>query len=611
MKITMDESLQTKLDNLTTGPGVYLFRDRAGRILYIGKARNLRSRVRSYFQPGRPYDLKTETLRAQIADLEHFITDNEVEAFILESNLVKRNKPLFNIQLKDDKSFLYIKLTTNEDYPRILLTRRLKKDGAMYFGPYVPASLAKNTVKLINRHFQLRTCDIEIDGNLPRPCLEYDMKRCLGPCVAGLCTKDAYDAAVRDVILMLQGKNEALVERLREKMQAASDQERFEIAAFYRDRIQLIEHLSEKQKMRLQQSEDLDVFAYYKEGTRLALELFAIRGGRIIGKNEFYWEDLVYFEPSEFLKEALQQYYAGNDFVPTEIHVSAPIQDSGLFEEWLSARRGRRVRVLTPRRGVKQDLVELVEANARIAFESRFRILKPSRDALLQALQTTLALEAPPERIEAFDISNLQGSETVASMVVCINGLMTKSEYRKFGIRGMTGPDDFAAMRQVVGRRYGRLLQEDRPLPDLVLIDGGKGQLQAARDALAELGLSNLPVASLAKREEWLFVPDRSDPIVLPRTSPVLHLVQQIRDESHRFAVSYHRKRRSLRDITSMLEQIPGIGPKRKKRLLRNFGSLKRIEEASLAELIPFVGESVGGKIRDYFERQTIQGREG
>lgn len=600
----MDESLQTKLDNLTTGPGVYLFRDQAGRILYIGKARNLRSRVRSYFQPGRPYDLKTETLRAQIADLEHFITDNEVEAFILESNLVKRNKPLFNIQLKDDKSFLYIKLTTNEDYPRILLTRRLKKDGAMYFGPYVPASLAKNTVKLINRHFQLRTCDIEIDGNLPRPCLEYDMKRCLGPCVAGLCTKEAYDAAVRDVVLMLQGKNEALLDRLREKMLAASDQERFEIAAFYRDRIQLIEHLAEKQKMRLQQSEDLDVFAYYKEGTRLALELFAIRGGRIIGKNEFYWEDLVYFEPSEFLKEALQQYYAGNDFVPAEIHLSAPIQDSDLFEEWLSARRGRRVRVLTPQRGVKQELVELVEANARIAFESRFRILKPSRDALLQALQTTLALQAPPERIEAFDISNLQGSETVASMVVCINGLMTKSEYRKFRVHGMTSPDDFAAMRQVVGRRYRRLLQEERGLPDLVLIDGGKGQLQAARDALAELGLANLPVASLAKREEWLFVPDRSDPIVLPRTSPVLHLVQQIRDESHRFAVSYHRKRRSLRDITSMLEQIPGIGPKRKKRLLRNFGSLKRIEEASLAELIPFVGESVGGKIRQYFEKQ-------
>ncbi|MGI8783605.1 MAG: excinuclease ABC subunit UvrC, partial [Acidobacteriota bacterium] len=578
-----------------------------GRILYIGKARNLRSRVRSYFHPGRPFDLKTETLRAQIADLEHFITDNELEAFILESNLVKRNKPLFNIQLKDDKSFLYIKLTTNEDYPRILLTRRLKKDGAMYFGPYVPASLAKNTVKLINRHFQLRTCDIEIDGNLPRPCLEYDMKRCLGPCVAGLCTKEAYDAAVRDVVLMLQGKNEALLDRLREKMLAASDQERFEIAAFYRDRIQLIEHLAEKQKMRLQQSEDLDVFAYYKEGTRLALELFAIRGGRIIGKNEFYWEDLGYFEPSEFLKEALQQYYAGNGFVPAEIHLSAPIQDGDLFEEWLSARRGRRVRVLTPQRGVKQELVELVEANARIAFESHFRILKPSRDALLQALQRTLALEAPPERIEAFDISNLQGSETVASMVVCINGLMTKSEYRKFRIHGMTSPDDFAAMRQVVRRRYRRLLQEGRRLPDLVLIDGGKGQLQAARDALAELGLADLPVASLAKREEWLFVPDRPDPIVLPRTSPVLHLVQQIRDESHRFAISYHRKRRSLRDITSMLEQIPGIGPKRKKRLLRNFGSLKRIEEASLAELIPFVGESAGGKIREYFEKQPAR----
>lgn len=601
----MDDALRILTECLSTQPGVYLFRDASGQILYIGKAKNLRNRVRSYFQEARVFDAKTEALRRQVASIEHIVTDNEVEAFILESNLVKKNKPIFNIHLKDDKSFLYIKLTTNEPYPRIVLTRRLKKDGAMYFGPYVPAALAKKTVKLINRHFQLRTCDIEVDGTLPRPCLEYDMKRCLGPCVSGLCAPEEYQAAVRDVILMLQGKNEALIERLRQKMLAASESEQYEIAAFYRDRIRLIEQLAEKQKMRLQQSDDLDVFAYYKEGTRLALELFTIRGGRIIGKREFYWEDVTYFEPSEFLKEALQQYYQSHDFVPREIHLSAPIQDRELFEQWLTQRCGRKVTLLTPQRGQKQDLVQLVENNAKIAFESRFRILRPGRQALLEELQRLLELESLPSRIECFDISNIQGAETVASMVVCVDGLMKKNEYRKFRVRTVTGPDDFAAIGEVVERRYRRLQNESRPLPDLVIIDGGKGQLQAALEALHRLGLKGLPVASIAKREELLFVPGRPDPIVLPKTSPVLHLVQQIRDESHRFAVSYHRRRRSMRDMASLLDEVRGIGPKRRKRLLRNFGSLKRIEEASLAELVPFVGEKVALQIRAYFERSS------
>lgn len=591
--------LQAKLENLPDKAGVYLFRNSRQKILYIGKAKNLRHRIRSYFQLGRALDHKREVLIRKIRDLEYIVTDNEIEALILESTLVKRNRPQFNTNLKDDKAFLHIKLTINEAYPRVVLTRRVLEDGALYFGPYLPASLARNTVKIINRHFLLRTCDLDIDGNLDRPCLEYYIKRCLGPCVRGLCTEEDYRRAVEDVILLLQGKNGELIRSLTQKMTEASGRQHYEAAAFYRDRVRMVRDLGERQKMILGGAQDLDVFAYYREGSRLALQLFTSRSGRIIGKREFYWEDLHFFHPSQVLGEAIRQYYLGAGFVPHEIHLPTPIEDQELVGQWLSQKKGRKVRILTPRKGEKHNLLLLVERNAKIAFETRFKILQSEKQKVLESLHRELDLPGIPKRIEAFDVSNIQRAETVASMVVSENGIMKKSDYRKFKIKTVQGQNDFASIREAVHRRYQRLLQEEKSLPDLILIDGGRGQLHFAYQALSELGIEDIPLASIAKREEQIFVQGQEHPLLLERTSPVLHLIQEIRDESHRFALSYHRRRRSSRDFTSELDRVKGIGEKRKKRLLRNFGSVRRVREATLEELAPFVGEKLARALKE------------
>ncbi len=598
------EDLEAKIRSLPEAVGVYLLKDARGRVIYIGKARNLSSRVRFYFQTARSADHKTEVLKDHIGDLDYILTDNELEALLLESTLVKNHKPKFNVNLKDDKAFLHIKLTLNEPYPRVLLTRRVVDDGALYFGPYLPASLARSTVKIINRHFLLRTCDLEIDGGLDRPCLEYYIKRCLGPCVAGLCTRDQYAQAVRDVVLLLEGKNRKLIESLKRKMSRASEKRHYEAAAFYRDRIGLVRDLAEKQKMILGGASDADIFAYYREGQRLALQLFTLRSGKIVGKHEFYWEDLAFFHPQKFLRDALQQYYLQSGFVPREIYLPAEIEDWELLARWLTERRahkGRRgqVRLRIPRRGSKLDLLLLVEKNARIAFDARFRILRSEKQKLLQALKEDLDLAQFPERIEGFDVSNIQGAETVASLVVCEGGVMKKSDYRKFKLRTVSGPDDFSAIYEVVSRRYRRLLKESRPLPDLILIDGGKGQLHFAYQALSELDAETIALASIAKREEHIFVQGQDEPVILERTSNVLHLLQHIRDEAHRFAVTYHRKRRSLRDFSSALDRVPGVGEKRRKRLLRNFGSVRGVRQATLEELIPYVGEKVARRIKE------------
>lgn len=598
----MDDSLlQAKLERLPGRPGVYLFQDRKRGVIYIGKAKNLRSRVRSYFQFNRLLDQKTEVLKRHIRDFEYIVTDSEVEALILESTLVKQHRPQFNVNLKDDKSFLYIKLTVNEPFPRVRLTRRPVKDGALYFGPYLPASLARNTVKIINRHFQLRTCDLEIDGSLERPCLEHHIKRCLGPCVRGLCTPEEYTRAVQDVIMLLEGKNEDLIRSLTAKMLEASERQHYEAAAFFRDRIGMVRELGERQKMILSGLNDVDVFAYYREGPRLALQLFTLRNGKVVGKREFFWEDLEFFAPPQFLRDALQQYYLDSGFVPNQIYLPVEIEDQELIEEWLSGIRARRVQIVAPQRGEKHNLVVLVESNAKVAFETRFKLLPGSRRKLLEGLGRELDLPRPPRRIEAFDISNIQGSEIVASMVVCEDGLMKKADYRKFKIKTVTGPDDFAGMYEVVHRRYRRLLQEGRPLPDLILLDGGKGQLHSAYQALSSLGIEDIPLAAIAKREERLYLKGQADPVALERTSPLLHLIQQIRDEAHRFALGYHRKRRALRDFASELDAIPGVGEKRRKRLLRNFGSVDRIREASFEELKPFVGPKLARTIWKFF----------
>ncbi len=597
--------LQQKLDHLPVEPGVYIYKNAQGQIIYVGKARSLRQRVRSYFQESRTIDLKTQYLVSEIADLEYIITDSEVEALILESTLVKNSQPRYNIKLKDDKSFPYLKLTVNEPYPRVFITRRIKKDGALYFGPFLPAGYARQTLKLINKYFRLRTCNLEINGNQSRPCLDCQMKRCLGPCVSGVCSKEEYDRAVEDVKLFLSGKTDELVRMLEDRMNKAAEEMHYEAAAMYRDWIAMVRDISERQKMVQEGQDDCDLFGYHQDGSQLALEVFAMRSGRVVGRREFFWEDLISFDPGEFFSEALNQYYSQDTFTPKEIYIPVDIDDAETLEAWLSERKGSRVHIRSPRRGLKSEMLDLVTRNAQMSFEMRFRILKPKGESLLKPLQDVLGLETLPRRIETFDISHVQGADAVASMVLCLNGEMKRSGYRKFKIESVKGPDDFAAMREVVHRRYeGVLEQDEENLPDLVLIDGGKGQLSAAVSALDDLGLENQPAAAIAKKEEILFVKGREDaPIELPKESPVLHLIQMMRDEAHRFAVTYHRKRRELRDFDSELMDIPGIGEVRKKVLLRAFGSLERVKHAAFDELAPYVGPKAASQIIEYFAK--------
>ena len=603
--------LEEKLKEIPSSPGVYLHKNAAGKVIYIGKAKNLRSRVRSYFR-ARPFDRKTDALVGQIADLEFIVTDNEVEALILEATLVKQHKPRYNIKLQDDKSYPHLKLTINEPFPKVVITRRIQRDGALYFGPFLPASLARKTIDLINRTFQLRTCDIEIDGKAPRPCLEYHIKRCLGPCVKGLCTAEQYQEAVRDVRLLLEGKNKELADTLEGRMAQASEEMRYELAAKYRDLRKTVIRLSEQQKMATTSESDVDIFGYYREGQQLALQLFTMREGHIVGRREFFWEDLPPdgFEPAVFLSEVLAQYYAA-DYVPREIYVPVDFEDRELLEKALSLRKGRRVRIFDPQRGEKRDMIDLVDKNAKLAFEQRFRVLKPDMKLVLEELQETLELPRFPARIESFDISHIQGAENVAGMVVCDNGKMNRTEYRKFRIRSVEGANDVASMREVVMRRYRRLLDEGKPLPDLIMIDGGKSQLNAGAEAMRELGLEAVPMVAVVKPPlrhndvAYLLVKGREhESIYLDSHSLILRLLQMIRDETHRYAVTYHRKRRELRDFTSELTAIPGVGEKRKGRLLRHFGSIQRVAQASVSELAPFVGGKTAQEIAEHFARQ-------
>ncbi|MFN7948012.1 MAG: excinuclease ABC subunit UvrC [Blastocatellia bacterium] len=609
--MTLDEKLQ----NLPTQPGCYLHKDSRGRIIYVGKAKNLRNRVRQYFQSSRTMDAKTQKLVSLIADFEFIITDTETEALVLESNLIKLHKPKYNVMLKDDKQYPHLKLTLNEPFPRIMKTRKVEKDEAAYFGPYLPASLADKTVTLINREFQLRTCSdevYEIYKRAGRPCMEYQIKRCLGPCQKDLCSPKEYDEVVRDVKMLLDGKDKELAASLEERMLKASEEMRFEQAAKYRDLLKTVRALGEQQKMMTMPDQDIDIFGYYREGAQLALQLFTMREGRIIGRREFYWEDLPEdnFDPSEFLGTVLEQYYTIGNYIPLEIHVPVDWEDRPLLEQALTEKRGRRVHILDPQRGKKRELIDLVEKNAKLGFEQRFRVIKPDWTKVLAELQEILGLPAYPHRIESFDISHIQGSDNVAAMVVCVDGEMKKSDYRKFIIKTVEGADDFASMHEAVGRRYARLLKEEKPLPDVVFIDGGKGQLSAAAAAMHALGLGTLPLVGIVKprgkHEEisHLLVKGReNEPVVLEKPSPVLRLVQMIRDETHRFAVTYHRKRRAMRDFKSELTSIPGVGEKLKERLLRNFGSLKRVSEASVAELKPFVGQQQAERIVEHFRQ--------
>lgn len=605
-------SLEEKIKTLPTAPGVYLHKNEAGKIIYVGKAKNLKNRVRSYFQSSRNQDRKTRELVKRIADFEFIVVDNEVEALVLESNLIKKHKPRFNVLLKDDKQYPHLKMT-NEPFPKVVITRKIERDGASYYGPFLPAALARKTLDLINRAFQMRTCDIEIDGKLPRPCLEYHLKRCLAPCVKELCKPDEYAEAARDVKLLLEGKNKELAADLERRMWHFAENQNYELAAKYRDLHRTVLALGEQQKMAMTADLDVDIFGFYREKQNLALQLFTMREGKIVGRREFFWEDLDAedFDASEFLSEVLTQYYS-TDYVPMEIHVPADFDDRETLEKALTARRGRRVKILDPKRGQKREMIELVETNAKIAFERRFRVLKPDTQKVLEDLMEILELQRFPERIESFDISNISGAENVAGIVVYENGKPARADYRRFIIRSVEGANDFASMNEAVFRRYKRLLNEEKPLPQLVFIDGGKGQLSAASAALQALDLEGvITLVGLVKPprrhneiSHLLRAGKENDPIYFENNSAAFRLVQQIRDETHRTAVQYHRKRREMRDFTSELTAIEGVGEKRKLKLLRNFGSIERIAKASVEDMTPFIGAKAAGQVFEHFERQ-------
>ncbi len=581
-------------------PGVYLFKDALGQIIYVGKANSLRHRLKSYFLDSRIADAKTGSLVREIAAIETIVLDNEKEALALENQLIKRHHPRFNILLRDDKTYPYIRYTAFEKFPRVYVTRRLIKDGSIYFGPYFPHSLAHRIVHLIHKRFLVPSCTVDLARAHPRPCLQYYIKRCLGPCVPGLTTDERYADAARDVRLFLEGRRTDLIRSLRARIATAADAERFEEAAQLRDLLRTVEEIEEKQKIAAAEGNDTDVLAWYAEPPLVAVNLFHIRGGRVVDKRDFYWEDLADFAPAEFLPSLLKQLYLDAAYWPRFLHVPADFDDRPLLEDLLGERSGHRVEILNPQRGPKRAFLDLVERNARHSFEQRFRVQKPSPQAVSEALESALSLPEPPRRIECFDISHTQGAETVASLVVWEDGRMKKSDYRKFIIRGVTGVDDFASMREAVTRRYQRLRDEQRPLPGLILIDGGIGQLHAAAQALDALEIINQPLAAIAKREELIFVLGQENhPIRLDRHSPILHLIQQIRDETHRFAVTFHRQRRGKAALHSTLTDIPGIGPATARKLLRKFGSLTRIREAGVEELSEVVSEKQARAIRD------------
>ena len=593
--------LRDKVGQLPFSPGVYLYKDAGGRVIYVGKAKSLRNRVRSYFSEDKLADVKTGTLIGEARDIDYILVDNEKEALALENNLIKQYKPRFNILLRDDKTYPYIKLT-HEKYPRVYVTRRLRKDGATYFGPYFPANLAHRLVHFIHRHFQVPSCKVDLTRFHPKPCLQFHIHRCLGPCVQGLTTDDAYAAAIHDVRLFLEGRHTDLARDMRARMAAASADTRFEEAAGLRDLIATVEEIEERQKMAAAKGDDVDIFAIYAEPPLVALNLFHLRNGQIVDRRELFWEDQMEYDEPVFFSSLLKQIYLDQQFIPAEIHVPVEFEDREALEELLSELRHHKVEIRTPQRGQKKALLELVETNAKHSFDARFRVLKPSSRAIQEALRDALNLPGAPSRIECFDISHIQGTDKVASMVVWEDGKMKKADYRKFIIRTVVGNDDFASMREVVTRRYTRLRDEKQPMPGLVLIDGGLGQLHAAAEALEAIGIVDQSLASIAKREEIIYVYGQEDePVILDRFSPILHLVQSIRDEAHRFAVTFHRSLRNTRQLTSELDAIAGVGKKTVQKLLKEFGSSERVRAATETELAIVVGQAAARRVKAHY----------
>ena len=624
--------LQAKIRTIPISAGVYLYKNAEGEVIYVGKAKNLRNRVSSYFHEGRIADAKTGTLVQEAVDVDYIVVANNKEALALENHLIKQKKPRFNILLRDDKTYPYVKLTLGEKYPRVYVTRRLKKDGSAYYGPYFPANLAYRIVDLIHRHFLIPSCQVDLNRTHPRPCLQYYIRRCLGPCVAGLTTAEVYLEAVRDVKLFLEGRQTDLSRSLQARMAKAAQDQEYERAAKYRDLISTVEQLQEKQRIAAVEGDDADVFGYHFENDMLAVNLFHMRAGKVLDRREFFWEDLPEFavpeevearntgqssspamaardfNPGEFFSALLKQLYIGQPYVPRNIYIPVDFEDREMLEELLSEQvagegaRATRVHITVPQRGDKRSLIDLAGNNAKQSYDQRFRVMKPNMKAIQEALQDALGLPDIPTRIECFDISHIQGAETVASMVVWEDGRMKKSDYRKFIIKTVEGVDDFASMKEVVTRRYKRLQDEKKKLPSLVLIDGGLGQLHAAAQALDALEIINQPLAAIAKREEIIYVYGQEDePVVLDHHSPVLHLVQLIRDEAHRFAVTFHRKRRQMRDRSTELLDIPGVGQNTTRRLLEHFGSVQAVKQADAAALSAVVTRTQAEAILNHF----------
>jgi excinuclease ABC subunit C len=692
--------LHQKIRTLPTSPGCYLYKNAEGEVIYVGKAKNLRARVRSYFLEASQANAKTGTLMREAVDVDYITVANEHEALALENNLIKQRKPRFNILLRDDKTYPYIKLTLADRYPKVFVTRRLRRDGSAYFGPYFPGNLAHRLVDLIHRSFLIPSCKVDLSRYHPRACLQYYIKRCLGPCVEGLTTPEEYRQAIRDVQLFLEGRPGELEQRLTTRMQDAAQNEHYELAARLRDQITTVHQMQDKQRIASTENEDADVFGFHYENEMLAVNLFHMRSGKIVDRRDFFWEDLPdlatfdneedaadspdtdrlvetakapnelssraessevegpassvleapqtpddptlepnpttsapelhddspnadefspltdptsnlqpstgnSFSPAAFFSALLKQLYLDQGYVPRSILVPVDFPDRTLLADLLTKQGGHRVDIAVPQRGEKRSLVDLVCQNAKQSYDQRFRVLIPSQKAIAQSLQDALTLEELPRRIECFDISHIQGAETVASMVVWEDGAMKKSDYRKFQVKTVTGVDDFASMREIVHRRYSRLLADKKPFPSLILIDGGLGQLHAAADALNELGITIQPLASIAKREEIIYIyGQEEDPVVLDRRSPVLHLIQKIRDESHRFAVTYHRKRREMRDRASELLEIPGVGPRTRQRLLEHFGSIRAVRQTAEKNpdaLTAVVNKATAEKIRSHF----------
>jgi excinuclease ABC subunit C len=671
--------LYEKIRTLSIQPGVYLYKNAEGEVIYVGKANNLRSRVRSYLLEASQANAKTGSLMREAVDIETILVANEHEALALENNLIKQRKPRFNILLRDDKTYPYVKLTLADRYPKVFVTRRLRKDGSAYYGPYFPGNLAYRVVELIHRSFLLPSCKVDLSRYHPRACLQYYIHRCLGPCVEGLTTPDAYKQAVRDAQLFLEGRHAELERTITARMMAAADAEQFEAAARLRDQLSTVHQLQEKQRIATAElDDDADVFGYHFEDGSLAVNLFHMRNGKIVDRREFFWEDLPSLmeamedreqgtgtrdqdETSGALEDGsvlkghdrgthpvggsraesdrkkrdgalapegkacqpeqsdlnaghvfsalLKQLYIDQQYVPRTILVPVDFDDRETLAALLTERTGHKIEIAVPQRGDKKSLVDLAGQNAHQSYTQRFRVLEPSRKAIQEALADALMLPALPRRIECFDISHIQGAETVASLVVWEDGKMNKSAYRKFKVKTVAGVDDFASMREVVERRYRRLKDEDQPMPSLILIDGGLGQLHAAAEALESLGFTSQPLASIAKREEVIYLHgNEDDPIVLDRRSPVLHLVQLIRDESHRFAVGYHRQRRAMRDRDSELLNIPGVGSQTRQRLLTHFGSLRDVQQATPDSLAAVVSRKTAETIWQHFHQEQPAG---